>query len=283
MRFKIIYIFSLVILIGSCVSQRKYNQMYALWVYTDGEYQLLKQRKAIEAKNSNILREIARLRKDSSYIDSSFHSFKILCELESGKLKQNITSLTFKLDSNSTRLKLSAQKISELEAMLFRKDSVMQAIRRKLTDALYAFKDKGVNVHVVGGKVYISLDEKLLFKSGQVEVNVDGRNALLEITYVLNIDTTTNITIEGHTDDLPFKSSSKTYKDNWDISVLRATSVVRFMQMEGRISPLRVIAAGRAEYYPIDPSKTPEARKKNRRIEIIVTPDLDEIARLLSN
>jgi len=257
--------------------------MYALWVYTDGEYQLLKQRKAIEAKNSNTLREIARLRKDSSYIDSSFHSFKILCELESGKLKQNITSLTFKLDSNSTRLKLSAQKISELEAMLFRKDSVMQAIRRKLTDALYAFKDKGVNVHVVGGKVYISLDEKLLFKSGQVEVNADGKNALLEITNVLNIDTSTNITIEGHTDDLPFKSSSKTYKDNWDISVMRATSVVRYMQMEGKISPLRIIAAGRAEYYPIDPSKTPEARKKNRRIEIIVTPDLDEIARLLSN
>jgi chemotaxis protein MotB len=257
--------------------------MYALWIYTDGEYQLLKQRKAIDLKNANTLREIERLRKDSSFIDSSFHSFRILCEMESGKLKQNISTLTFKLDSNSTRLKLSDQKISELEAMLFRRDSIMQVIRRKLTDALFAFKDQGVNVHVVGGKVYISLDEKLLFKSGQVEVNADGRNALLEITYVLNIDTTTNITIEGHTDDMPFKSATKLYKDNWDISVLRATSVVRFMQLEGKVSPLRIIASGRAEYYPIDPSKTFEARKKNRRIEIIVTPDLDEIARLLSN
>ncbi len=283
MRLKSFFIFSLIILLGSCVSQRKYNQMYALWLYTDGEYQLLKQRRVIEGKNANYLNEIIRLRKDSARIDSSFHSFRILCEFERGKLKQNITDLNFKLDSNSTRLKLSAQKIAELEAMLFRKDSIMHAIHLKLTNALFAFKDKGVNVHVVGGKVYISLDEKLLFKSGQVEVNNDGRSALLEITNVLNIDTTTNITIEGHTDDLPFKSTSKSYKDNWDISVLRATSVVRFMQLAGRVSPLRIIAAGRAEYYPIDPSKTPEARKKNRRIEIIVTPDLDEIARLLSN
>ncbi len=265
--------------------------MYALWIYSDGQYQLMKQRFTIDDKNWKILlKEIDRLKKDSSFIDSSFHSYKILCELEREKLRlsianlnSDISNLNVKLDSNAKRLKLSAQKIAELEAMLYRKDSIMRATRERLTSALIGFKDKGVNVHIVGGKVYISLDEKLLFKSGQIDVNPDGKKALIQIANVLNIDTTTNLTIEGHTDDIPFKSKTKSYKDNWDISVLRATSVVRLMQYQGKVSPLRFIAAGRAEYYPIDRGKNPEARKKNRRIEIIVTPDLDEIARLLSD
>ncbi len=291
MRSKIILIFSLIIFFGSCVSQKKYNDMYALWVYSDGEYQLMKKRFALDDKNWKILlKEIARLKKDSTFMDSSFRSFKILCELDREKLKlsiaslnSDITGLNIKLDSNARRLKLSAQKIAELESMLYRKDSIMRVTRERLTAALIGFKDKGVNVHVVGGKVYISMDEKLLFKSGQIDVNPDGKNALIEISKVLNIDSTTNLNVEGHTDDVPFKSKTKPYKDNWDISVLRATSVVRLMQYQGKVSPLRFIASGRAEYYPIDPAKTPEARKKNRRIEIIVTPDLDEIARLLSN
>ena len=298
MRSKVILIFSLIILLGACVSQKKYNDMYALWVYSDSQYQLMKQRFAQDDKNWKLLvKEIDRLKKDSIFLesslhftDSSFKAYKVICEIDREKLRQSIVNLNsdisglnLKLDSNSKRLKLSVQKIAELEALLYRKDSIMRATRERLTAALIGFKDKGVNVHVVGGKVYISLDEKLLFKSGQIDVNPEGKNALIEISNVLNIDSTTNLCVEGHTDDVPFKSKTKPYKDNWDISVLRATSVVRLMQYQGKVSPLRFIASGRAEYYPIDPAKTPEARKKNRRIEIIVTPDLDEIARLLSN
>lgn len=284
MRIKFIVLFSLLLLLGSCVSQKKYNDMYALWVYADGQYQLQKQRTSVNDKNWKLLLiEIERLRKDSGFIDSSYHSFMNFAEAEKSNLKENISSLNIQLTTSSTRLKLSAEKIAELEALLYRKDSIMKVTRDRLTAALVGFKDKGVNVHVVGGKVYISLDERLLFKSGQIDVNPDGKIALLQIGKVLNIDTTTNLTVEGHTDDIPFKSKTKPYKDNWDISVLRATSVVRLLQLQGFVSPKRFIASGRAEYFPLDPAKTPEARKKNRRIEIIVTPDLDEIARLLNN
>jgi chemotaxis protein MotB len=258
--------------------------MYALWVYADGQNQFSIQQKAIYNKNIKLLHtEIDRLRKDSAFIDSSFHAYIIWCEQNQSKLKTNISQLNLDLQNNATTIKLSAKKIAELEALLYRKDSIMRATRDRLTAALIGFKDKGVNVHVEGGKVYISLDERLLFKSGQIDVNPAGKLALTEIAHVLNIDTTTNLTVEGHTDDIPFKSKTKPYKDNWDISVLRATSVVRLMQYQGKVSPKRFIASGRAEYYPLDAAKTPEARKKNRRIEIIVTPDLDEIARLLNN
>lgn len=299
MRSKYLLLFLLFLFITSCVSQKKYNDMYALWVYADSQYQLMKQRIVVDDKNWKLLlKDIERLRRDSLTLDSlnkslnaDFKNYKKLCEEDRVKLKgyidnlnQNISNLNVALDSNAKRLSLSASKIRELEAMLYRKDSIMRATRDRLTKALIGFKDKGVNVHVVGGKVYISLDERLLFKSGQIDVNPDGKKALIEISKVLNIDSSTNLTVEGHTDDIPYKGSkAKAFKDNWDISVLRATSVVRLMQYQGFISPKRFIASGRAEYYPIDPAKTLEARKKNRRIEIIVTPDLDEIAKLLSD
>lgn len=267
-----------ILLLSSCVSQRKYNDMYALWVYTDSQYQLLKQRNTVnnnKGKNCDVcLEEVARLRKDSAYIDSMFHAYMALNEGEKAKLK-------LELQNQASSLKLSAAKVLELEALLYRKDSVMRATRDRLTAALIGFKDKGVKVHIMGGKVYISLDERLLFQSGKIDVNPAGQQALMEIASALNQDTTTILTVEGHTDDIPYKSKNKTFKDNWDISVLRATSVVRLLQYNGGVKPGRFIAAGRAEYYPVDPAKTPEARKKNRRIEIIVTPDLDEIAKLL--
>jgi chemotaxis protein MotB len=277
------------LLCASCVSQKKYNDMYALWVFADSQYQLHKQKDDICKKNLILLwDELLRLRRDSAFIDSSFHAYMQMSESDRAKLKANITSLNTNIVSLNTqiqnqasRLSLSAAKIAELEALLYRKDSIMRVTRERLNAALIGFKDKGVNVHVVDGKVYISLDERLLFQSGQIEVNPAGKDALLEIAKALNNDTTTNLTIEGHTDDLPY--TGKIYKDNWDISVMRATSVTRFMQKIGNISPQRFIASGRAEFFPIDPEKTPEARKKNRRIEIIVTPRLDEIARLLGD
>lgn len=277
MRIKLLFSLFILALLSSCVSQRKYNDMYALWVYTDGEYQLLRQKIAAGNKNCNVwMDEVIRLRKDSAYIDSMFHAYMDMSEKDKAKLK-------LELQNQASSLKLSAAKVAELEALLYRKDSVMRATRDRLTAALIGFRDKGVKVHIVGGKVYISLDERLLFQSGKIDVNPSGQQALLEIASALNQDTTTILTVEGHTDDIPYKSKNKTFKDNWDISVLRATSVVRLLQFKGGVKPTRFIAAGRAEYYPIDPAKTPEARKKNRRIEIIVTPDLDEIAKLLES
>jgi chemotaxis protein MotB len=273
MRLKHLLILLAIATLSSCVSQRKYNDMYALWVYSDSQYRMIKESNAIKARNcDHLYLEIVRLKKDSATADSMYRAYTSMNEKDKAKMQAEIKT-------QSSRLSLSAAKIAELEAALSRKDSVMRATRERLTLALVGFKDKGVNVHVEGGKVYISLDERLLFQSGKIDVNQGGKDALLEIANALNQDTATVLTIEGHTDDIPY--TGKAFKDNWDISVLRATSVVRYLQHTGHIKPTRFIAAGRAEYYPIDPEKTVDARKKNRRIEIIVTPDLDEIAKLL--
>lgn len=282
MKFRLIIAAFALFMLSSCVSQRKYNDMYALWVYADGQYQLMKQQAASNNKNCsqlvldvNLLRqELLRLKKDSAFMDSAYKSYVDSNEKDKAKL-------TLELQSQSSRLSLSAAKVVELENLLQRKDSIMQATRERISAALVGFKDKGISVQIIGGKVYISLDERLLFQSGQIDVNPAGKQALIEVASALNIDTNTVLTVEGHTDDVPYKGKNKSIKDNWDISVLRATSVVRLLQQNGKIRPSRFIASGRAEYYPIDPSNTPEARRKNRRIEIILTPNLDEILKLL--
>lgn len=266
--------------LASCVSKRKYNDMYALWVYTDSQYQLIKGKNNISDKRIYaLLAEVDRIRRDSAYIDSVCRSGMNKSDAEKARLEAERKRLRDELTAQSSKLTLSASKIAELESVLFRKDSIMRATRNRLQQALLGFADKGVNVHVVGGKVYISLDERLLFQSGKVDVNPEGRTALLEIANVLNQDPTTVMTVEGHTDDIPYKGQA--YKDNWDISVLRATSVIRWMSKAGKVAPERFIASGRAEYWPIDAAPTAEARRKNRRIEIIVTPNLDEIAQIL--
>ena len=282
MRIKSFLAIAVFLVLSSCVSQRKYDDMYALWVYTDSQYQLLKAKNGIGDKRiASLLAEVDRIRRDSAYIDSVCRLNMNQSDADRARLEAERKRLREELSNQASRLKLSAGKIAELEAVLFRKDSIMRATRERLHNALLGFKDKGVNVHVVGGKVYISLDERLLFQSGKVDVNPEGRQALLEISAALNEDPTTILTVEGHTDDIPYRG--KAFKDNWDISVLRATSVIRWMNKAGKVAPARFIASGRAEYYPLDPSPTPEARRKNRRIEIIVTPNLDEIAEILDN
>lgn len=279
-RISVLISFAIFLVLSSCVSQRKYDDMYALWVYTDSQYQLLKAKNNIGDKRiASLFAEIDRLRRDSAFIDSVCRLNMNAGDAERARLEAERKKLRDELSNQASRLKLSAGKIAELEAVLFRKDSIMRATRERLHAALLGFKDKGVNVHVVGGKVYISLDERLLFQSGKVDVNPEGKKALLEIAAALNEDPTTILTVEGHTDDIPYKG--KAFKDNWDISVLRATSVIRLMNKSGKVAPARFIASGRAEYYPLDPAATAEARRKNRRIEIIVTPNLDEIAEIL--
>lgn len=256
--------------------------MYALWVFADGQYQLMKQQVAANNKNCDQLvveakvlkQEVFRLRRDSIIIDSVFREYVDTAEKVTANLKNE-------LQGQTARLSQSKAKVVELENLLKRKDSIMNGTRERLAAALIGFKDKGIRVHTIGGKVYISLDERLLFQSGQIDVNPAGRQALLEVASALNQDTTTVLTVEGHTDDVVYKGKNKLLKDNWDISVLRATSVVRILQHSGKVKPTRFIAAGRAEYYPVDSAKTIEARKKNRRIEIIITPDLEEIIKLL--
>ncbi len=178
----------------------------------------------------------------------------------------------------SKQLEEREQRVRELEEKIAEKDQLLNALQEKLTKALYSFKDSGLTVEMKDGKVYVSLDNKLLFASGSHKVDQKGQKALKELAKVLKEQKDILIMVEGHTDDVPY--SRPVIRDNWDLSVMRATSVVKVLTKNG-VEPNHVIAAGRGEFVPKDKRKTKKARAKNRRIEIVISPKLDELYELV--
>ncbi|MBQ3732601.1 MAG: OmpA family protein [Bacteroidales bacterium] len=177
-------------------------------------------------------------------------------------------------------LLLKEQRINEMQAILAQKDAEVKALKYKVLNALKGFEGSGLNVYEKDGKVYVSMDDKLLFASGSWELNERGLNAIKELAKVLENEPDITVLIEGHTDNVPYRGSGQ-IKDNWDLSVMRATSVVRALLQNGNIEPVRLSASGRSEYLPLDEANTAEARAKNRRTEIILTPNLDQLFQLI--
>lgn len=186
------------------------------------------------------------------------------------------------LDALNAELKKREARVAELEEILRKKDQAAADLKKKLSDALLGFENKGLTITQKNGKVYVSMDESLLFASGKTNVEARGVEALKSVAKVLEQNTDINVLVEGHTDDVPMKGAGE-IKDNWDLSVIRATSVTKILLSSAKIESQRITAAGRGEFFPLDPAKTPEARKKNRRTEIILTPKLDELLKVLGN
>lgn len=187
--------------------------------------------------------------------------------------RQSLTRLKAELEARNARL-------MEMEEMMQEKDRLMNRLRQTVADALLGFEGQGLTVTQKNGKVYVSLANQLLFSSGSTVVDQNGQRALRQLAAVLAQNPDISIMIEGHTDDVPFRQGSS-IKDNWDLSVMRATSIVRILLDAKSIDPNRITVAGRGEYVPVDPADTPEARARNRRTEIILSPDLDELYRIL--
>ena len=200
---------------------------------------------------------------------------QLLKELEANVAgqRQDVNRLQAELEARNARL-------MEMEKMLYEKDRVLDDLRERVAEALLGFEGQGLTVTRKDGKVYVSLDEKLLFRSGSTVVDPNGVRALQQLAQVLARNPEISIMIEGHTDDVPFRKGSS-IKDNWDLSVMRATSIVRILLDGSGIDPTRLTVAGRGEYLPVDGADTPEARRKNRRTEIILSPDFSEIFRIL--
>lgn len=186
------------------------------------------------------------------------------------------------LDALGAELKKREARVNELEDILKRKDQAAADLRKKLSDALFNFENKGLTITQKNGKVYVSMDESLLFASGKTAVEAKGVEALKNLAKVLEQNPDINVVVEGHTDDVPMKGAGE-IKDNWDLSVMRATSVTKIMLGSAKIDPKRITSAGRGEFFPLDAAKTAEARKKNRRTEIILTPKLDELLKVLGD
>lgn len=186
------------------------------------------------------------------------------------------------LDELSAQFKLREARVNELEAVLKQKDLASADLKKKLSSALTGFEGKGLTITQKNGKVYVSMDENLLFASGKTNVEPKGIEALKNVAKLLEQNTDINVMVEGHTDDVPMKGAGE-IKDNWDLSVMRATAVTKIMLNAANIDAKRITSAGRGEFFPLDPAKTTEARKKNRRTEIILTPKLDELLKVLES
>ncbi|MDR1680373.1 MAG: OmpA family protein [Prevotellaceae bacterium] len=197
------------------------------------------------------------------------------------QMQRELAERSLAVEQMQRELEQHHRRMAELEAILGKKDSVVNALRHRVSDALLGFEGKGLTVHIKNGKVYVSMDDKLLFKSGSYSIEPKGAEAIRELAKVLAQNPDINVVIEGHTDDVVYRSSGE-LKDNWDLSVKRATTVVRALLENTAIDPVRITAAGRSEYVPLETAKTADARQKNRRTEIILTPKLDELLEILA-
>lgn len=191
------------------------------------------------------------------------------------RLKNELEQKESELNTKDLDLQEKSKKIDELQGILNRKDSLVNALRNKVQDALIGFEGDGLSIEVKNGKVYVSLDEKLLFKKGSSAVDPKGQKAIKKLAKVLEKNPDININIEGHTD------VTGTVDSNWLLSVKRAVSIVKIISDNSDVDPKRMTASGRGQFMPVDPGSTEEAYSKNRRTEIILTPKLDELMQLL--
>ena len=187
-----------------------------------------------------------------------------------------------KLDELREDVKLKQARVDELENVLKSVDSTVNRLKSAVSKALMGYENNGLSVYQKEGRVYVSMEERLLFASGSTGIEKKGGDALKELSRVLAGNKNINIMVEGHTDNVPINGTLPSgAKDNWELSVLRATSVVKIILNEDAIEPARLTASGRGPFQPVDPAGPVEARKKNRRTEIILSPKLDELAKLL--
>lgn len=224
--------------------------------------------------------------KNSSYMaDKAKETKKLLEQLEQAQLElfakeDELNKLSNSLDAKKEELEERSARVTELEAIINKKDSMVTALKESISKALIGLEGDGLTVIQKNGKVYISLEEDLLFASGKYEVNSGGIAALNKLAAALASQKNLDILVEGHTDSIPL-SGSGLIKDNWDLSVMRATNVVKVLLKSPSLNPLQLTAAGRAEFVPLATNKTTEGRNANRRIEMILSPNLDDLFKLL--
>ncbi len=192
-------------------------------------------------------------------------------------LKQKSDELTAK----ERLLKEREKTLWELQQVIARQDSITSRLNNILRNALLGFRSDELSVEIINGKVYVSMSDRLLFKSGSAAVEIKGKDAIKVLADVLDKNPDIDILVEGHTDNIPIKTA--VYRDNWDLSVARATSIVRILTDEYRIAPTRVTASGKGEFSPKGSNETSEGRAINRRTEIILSPKLEEIMNLLKS
>lgn len=278
-----IILFSFIGLLASCVvmSPKKYNHLIAQkdslslgWENARIKITSLEEIIAgLKSDSTQLHSKIAELEEKIKGMNDSFSSLRSNSSTEINKLETNLKKLEADLLKREARLR-------EVEDILRKRDEATNALKNKLQKALLGFQQSGLTVDIRNGKVYVSLTDKLLFSSGSIIIDDKGKLALRELAKVLKTQPEINISVEGHTDNQRVLNLGQ-IKDNWDLSVLRATSVVRFLTETEKIENGRITATGKGEYQPIEPGSSAEIRSRNRRIEIVLSPKLDELYNLI--
>ena len=237
--------------------------------------------------------EIYTLKKDTASLNNNIKNLeKRYNDLTNDKLSQS-EQFSTALKKKSDELKLKSDELkakenllvdrenalNDMKKVIARQDSITGRLNKILHDALLGFKSDELSVEIKNGKVYVSMSDKLLFKSGSAAIESKGNEAIKVLADVLNKNNDIDILVEGHTDNIPIKTAQ--YHDNWDLSAARAISIVRILTDEYQISPLRLTASGKGEFSPRASNSTSEGRARNRRTEIILSPKLDELMKLL--
>ncbi len=298
----IVFALAISLVMTSCVSKKKYNEMETLKTSLQGMVDsrdktiedlqlevdsLNKKITDCQDDREKLMNDTTRLAAANRKMRSEMGELSESCERVSNNYKQlkaksseKLRELLDQLETAQRDLDQREKRLAEVESMLHQRDSVMNMLHKRVTDALLGFKDDGLTVEVKDGKVYVSLSNKLLFASGSTKIDANGQNALAGLANVLKDQEDLTIMVEGHTDDVPV-SNLGAIKDNWDLSVMRSTEVVRLLVANG-VEPTRIVPAGHGEFIPKVGGSSSEARASNRRTEIVISPKLDELYDLIN-
>ncbi len=298
-------------LMTSCVSKKVYNELESKYANLKKENRKLSDendatakaknqldldKNALQAQYDKLAAEKTKLQADYAAADknlktlqASYNALEVNSdEALQSNLKKNrelLAKLEAKekaLAAEQARLDASSKRLNELESMMAAKDAAMTKLKETLSKALNSFEGKGLTVQQKDGKVYVSMENKLLFNSGSWAVGAEGRRAVVEVGKVLGVNPDISVLIEGHTDDDAYAGSGP-IADNWDLSTKRATAIVAILSENKSINRQSLTAAGRSQYAPLAANTSADGKAKNRRIEIILTPKLDEISRMLND
>lgn len=241
-----------------------------------------------EAENAKLFTEKTKLTDDLNTLQTDHNKlndkYKGLIDVNMSQTDQYSKNLKEKSEELAKKEKLLVDRekaLKEMQQIITRKDSITNRLNDILRNALLGFNSDELSVEIKNGKVYVSMSDKLLFKSGSAAVESKGIEALKVLADVLNKNADIDILVEGHTDNIPIKTAL--YKDNWDLSVIRATSIVRTLTDDYKVAGTRVTASGKGDVFPKADNATAEGRAKNRRTEIILSPKMDEIMNLLNS
>ncbi len=317
---KILFILFSFFLLGACVPAKKYNDLLEREKKCSEELETYKtssldnegKAKDLQARYDVMKKEVTALKIDTSNLGNNYRLLQtqydkmviqnealetvfdklrlagakeaglLQAELEGKNLELQrkedaLTALEMDLKNKEQLLADREQRVNELEEAMQRKDEATKLLKTKVANALKGFESQGLSVIQKNGKIYVSMEAKLLFASGKTDVEAQGKKALVELAKVLEAEKELEIIVEGHTDTDKLVSATHP-TSNWELSVLRATSVVDIMLLNSKMNPAQLMAAGRSEFHPVDPND----KAKNRRIEIIISPNLNELFEIIN-